>query len=256
MTLSIVSISIQCDCSITGFYGAACQTACTPIPNYQGAITCTDDTNSRVFRDGKCDRKFGLERGESNGHHDKCKRMLEMWECLTACCGSLAICFLPLVGAHSHSMTLRMQACVLAPAIHVLLDLPAHHTHAHTLIPITTHTRTPTHPHAQRTLIYMHPPPHHALTSYTAKPCGRNQGRLSNKVDCGCFNGFKGLPSFLNDLWEDKCIDINECLIFNGGCAQTCNNTDGGYTCSCRAGFKLNADGKTCSGVCFTLHLD
>lgn len=68
----------QCDCSVTGFYGAACETACTPIPNYQGAITCTDGTNSRVSRDGKCDRKYGFERGEDNRHHDKCNRMFKM----------------------------------------------------------------------------------------------------------------------------------------------------------------------------------
>ena len=28
-------------------------------------------------------------------------------------------------------------------------------------------------------------------------------------------------------------IDINECLEDNGGCAERCNNTEGGYFCDC-----------------------
>ena len=42
--------------------------------------------------------------------------------------------------------------------------------------------------------------------------------------------------------------DINECNNNNGGCAQTCTNSDGSFQCSCNSGFRLNSDGRTCSG--------
>ena len=43
-------------------------------------------------------------------------------------------------------------------------------------------------------------------------------------------------------------IDINECSLSNGGCAQVCNNTIGSYVCSCNAGYNLENDNHTCSG--------
>ena len=41
-------------------------------------------------------------------------------------------------------------------------------------------------------------------------------------------------------------VDINECAtkdehgnkLSSGGCEQMCNNTDGGYFCTCRKGFE------------------
>lgn len=42
--------------------------------------------------------------------------------------------------------------------------------------------------------------------------------------------------------------DFDECVVLNGGCAQECNNTDGGHMCSCREGFTLGGDGKSCLG--------
>ena len=42
-------------------------------------------------------------------------------------------------------------------------------------------------------------------------------------------------------------IDINECLIDNGGCNQICLNTQGSFTCSCGTGYILDvADNQTC----------
>ena len=41
--------------------------------------------------------------------------------------------------------------------------------------------------------------------------------------------------------------DINECL-GNNGCDQTCSNVDGSYTCSCRKGYLLQADDRSCTG--------
>ena len=43
-------------------------------------------------------------------------------------------------------------------------------------------------------------------------------------------------------------IDINECGTFNGGCEQTCNNTQGSYHCSCWNGYSLGTDQHNCSG--------
>lgn len=44
-------------------------------------------------------------------------------------------------------------------------------------------------------------------------------------------------------------LDIDECSTSNGGCAQNCINLDGGHTCSCREGFVLGEDNKTCDDV-------
>ena len=43
-------------------------------------------------------------------------------------------------------------------------------------------------------------------------------------------------------------LDINECLTDNGGCTQTCDNTDGFYQCSCLNGYELTSDGYNCTG--------
>ena len=43
--------------------------------------------------------------------------------------------------------------------------------------------------------------------------------------------------------------DINECQTDNGGCAQTCNNTDGSYQCFCWDGYELTSDGYSCTGI-------
>ena len=51
--------------------------------------------------------------------------------------------------------------------------------------------------------------------------------------------------------------DINECIIGNGGCQQTCINTPGSYHCGCRSGYKLTSDNTTCEGniLCIDLHI-
>ena len=47
-----------------------------------------------------------------------------------------------------------------------------------------------------------------------------------------------------------KCciVDVDECTTGNGGCADICTNSAGGYSCSCSFGYELNADTKTCDG--------
>lgn len=44
-------------------------------------------------------------------------------------------------------------------------------------------------------------------------------------------------------------LDINECLISNGGCGHNCTNLEGSYECSCRDGFILSGDNRTCDDV-------
>lgn len=45
--------------------------------------------------------------------------------------------------------------------------------------------------------------------------------------------------------------DLDECHApnFNPGCDHYCENTDGGYQCSCKALYSLNNNGRTCDGA-------
>ena len=46
-------------------------------------------------------------------------------------------------------------------------------------------------------------------------------------------------------------VDINECSSSStNDCQHSCVNTPGSYTCQCNSGFRLNSDGRTCTGVC------
>ena len=48
--------------------------------------------------------------------------------------------------------------------------------------------------------------------------------------------------------FNQSIVDINECLDDNGGCEQTCNDTEGGFMCGCDEGFVLNANKINCQG--------
>jgi hypothetical protein len=58
---------------------------------------------------------------------------------------------------------------------------------------------------------------------------------------CNCATGFT----------DDgmACADVDECATDNGGCAQTCTNSTGSFTCSCDEGYTLNTDGLTCDNI-------
>ena len=43
------------------------------------------------------------------------------------------------------------------------------------------------------------------------------------------------------------CIDLDECMD-SSLCDQVCENTFGGYECSCNPGYKLQMDNSTCEG--------
>ncbi|PFX32349.1 Mucin-4 [Stylophora pistillata] len=60
---------------------------------------------------------------------------------------------------------------------------------------------------------------------------------------CGpCPNGFTGDGSKCRDF--DECSQGS-----NGGCSQVCINTPGSFTCDCRKGYLLNIDQKKCDDV-------
>ena len=42
--------------------------------------------------------------------------------------------------------------------------------------------------------------------------------------------------------------DIDECADDNGGCDDTCINTNGSYSCQCSDGLRLLPDKKSCGG--------
>ena len=41
---------------------------------------------------------------------------------------------------------------------------------------------------------------------------------------------------------------IDECKVKNGGCAHHCHNEIGSFYCSCKEGYTMQKDGRTCVG--------
>ena len=52
------------------------------------------------------------------------------------------------------------------------------------------------------------------------------------------------MKSKMNDF--NILSDINECTTNNGGCADSCTNNIGSFTCACGSGYILGSDQKTC----------
>ena len=44
------------------------------------------------------------------------------------------------------------------------------------------------------------------------------------------------------------CVDVDECAVSNGGCEETCTNTDSSFSCSCSTGYVLASNGLDCNG--------
>jgi len=87
---------------------------------------------------------------------------------------------------------------------------------------------------------------------FWAKRCGQGYLRILKSVGV--------LPALLIAMLycthgSNLIVDINECQIDNGGCAQACDNTNGSYQCSCPEGYELTSDGHNCTGMwCYDFH--
>ena len=56
------------------------------------------------------------------------------------------------------------------------------------------------------------------------------------------------LPSY-NMIINLYCTsDIHECDDGTNGCEHNCTNNEGSFTCSCMSGFRLDENGKNCTG--------
>ena len=53
----------------------------------------------------------------------------------------------------------------------------------------------------------------------------------------------------ITDILFFLMLDIDECKIPGIKCTQGCSNSNGGYKCKCFSGYKLEADGFTCTGI-------
>ncbi|XP_023164142.2 putative vitellogenin receptor isoform X1 [Drosophila hydei] len=62
--------------------------------------------------------------------------------------------------------------------------------------------------------------------------------------ECYCKSGFRLIK------FKDKCEDINECQERQDLCSQRCENTSGGYRCTCDAGYELDdSNNRTCHAI-------
>lgn len=52
--------------------------------------------------------------------------------------------------------------------------------------------------------------------------------------------------------YEQLLIDRDECQ--STPCDHTCTNTEGSFECSCRSGYELQDDKKTCEGMLIELY--
>ncbi|KAK7092486.1 hypothetical protein V1264_008224 [Littorina saxatilis] len=91
--------------------------------------------------------------------------------------------------------------------------------------------------------------------------CVQSASTQSTCVNSGCTQGCKAVTNpdtnnmvpkcfcnsgyALNSMDNKTCIDHDECQ--DSVCTQKCNNTEGGFICSCYNGFQLNSDQRTCN---------
>ncbi|KAK5583211.1 hypothetical protein RB653_004802 [Dictyostelium firmibasis] len=77
-------------------------------------------------------------------------------------------------------------------------------------------------------------------------PCGSVQciSFQDGSYMCGC-----DIPYEVFDGITKMCVDRDECSDGSSGCLGGCSNHENGFDCTCPAGQKLNADGKSCDIV-------
>ena len=48
--------------------------------------------------------------------------------------------------------------------------------------------------------------------------------------------------------------DVDECVANTDGCEQMCTNNGGSFECSCRNGYRLGNNAKSCEGTLLARH--
>ena len=76
--------------------------------------------------------------------------------------------------------------------------------------------------------------------------CGTGYNLALNSLDCDGKTTFELLTVVFYWLLCTK--DVDECITNNGGCSDTCDNTDGSFVCSCDEGYMLAANNLDCEG--------
>uniref|UniRef100_A0A8C2I4K8 Fibrillin 1 n=1 Tax=Cyprinus carpio TaxID=7962 RepID=A0A8C2I4K8_CYPCA len=83
---------------------------------------------------------------------------------------------------------------------------------------------------------------------------------MIGRYQCSCNTGYKSTEDRLScvgktyrrspDWQEQECAKyIDECTIENGGCETFCTNSEGSYECSCRRGYALMPDLRSCTDI-------
>ncbi|EZA47233.1 hypothetical protein DMN91_001353 [Ooceraea biroi] len=76
-----------------------------------------------------------------------------------------------------------------------------------------------------------------------AEPMELKDQPVLDSLSITCLPGYEQTP-------HGTCIDINECAVDNGWCAEVCENTDGSFFCACDGDEKvLSSDGKSCVDI-------
>ncbi|XP_029163195.1 uncharacterized protein LOC114934665 isoform X1 [Nylanderia fulva] len=76
-----------------------------------------------------------------------------------------------------------------------------------------------------------------------ARPMELKNRPILDRLSITCLPGYEQTS-------YGTCIDINECGVDNGGCAEVCENTDGSFFCACDGDEKaLSSDGKSCVDI-------
>jgi len=77
--------------------------------------------------------------------------------------------------------------------------------------------------------------------NFTVENCDAGSVYCDQYATAGklCYCTVKWVLVLLNGT---SCVDVNECATANGKCDQTCVNTVGGFSCGCRAGYRLAGD--------------
>ena len=78
--------------------------------------------------------------------------------------------------------------------------------------------------------------------------CYCNQGYELTNIFCTGIMKTRGNYFQSKNYCYNNIIDINECMINNGGCSHMCANAIGSYMCQCGDGYMLDDGNTNCIG--------